>query len=57
MENYPYYDIHHIKHPIIIDSFLFYHIIMNMKPIASYLVMKPHFNKVRLFSQISTFPK
>jgi len=57
MENYPYYDIHHIKHPIIIDSFLFYHIIMNTKPITSYPTIKPHFDKVRLFSQSSSFSK
>jgi len=28
-----------------------------MKPITSYPVMKPHFNKVRLFSQLSIFSK
>jgi len=52
-----HYEIHHIKHPFIIDSFLFYHIILSMKPIASYTVMKPHFNTVRLFSQNSSFPR
>jgi len=30
---------------------------MNIKPFASYPVKKPHFNKVRLFPQLSTFSK
>jgi len=51
MDNQPHHDIHHIKHPIIIDSLLFYPIIVNTKPLASYPIIKPHFDQVRLFSQ------
>jgi len=55
MENKPHLDIHHIIHLTIIDSFLFYPIIMITKSFASYTIIKPHFDKVRRFSQNPPF--
>jgi len=37
MINYSHHDNKHIIHPLIIDSFLFHHIIMNTRSFTSYL--------------------
>jgi len=55
MNNHPHHDSQHIKHPSNIGSFLFHHIIMHTNPFASYSITKPHFDKVRIFSQNRLF--
>jgi len=48
--NHPHHDNQYFIHPLIIDSFIFHHTIMNIKSFASYQIIIQHFIKCRLIS-------